>query len=247
MITQFSGTLPYITIEQMQKLENNTVEKYGISLMQMMENAGLNLAVLARDKFLIKNIPQKKVVVVAGTGRNSGIAMAAARFLSNWGTQVSIVLTDSRGKFIPETIAQFSICQKMKIPMVNSIDDADLIIDGIFGGGLKGEPSAQAVKFIEMINQSKADTLSIEAPSGLDLNGGKPSIPTVKANATLVLAIPKIGHFKLNAAKLIGDLYMADISIPPEIYPSLKIENTILKKAFQESTLVKINKVIVFN
>jgi NAD(P)H-hydrate epimerase len=247
MIPQFTGNLPYITVEQMKKVESATTSKYGITVMQMMENAGLNTAILARDLFLKKNLHEKKVMVVAGTGGNAGIAMAAARHLSIWGAQVSIALTDSSGKFKPETIAQFSICQKMKIPIVDKIENADLVIDGILGSGISGEPKAKVAKFIEMINLSKADVLSIESPSGLDLETGVPGKPTVKASATLVLAIPKMGHFKLHATKLIGDLYMADISIPPEIYPSLKIENSGLKKAFQENTVVKINKVIILS
>ena len=216
MIPHYTGNLPYITVEQMKKVELSTVSKFGITLMQMMENAGLNTAILARDNFLTKNLYEKKVVVVAGTGGNAGIAMAAARHLSNWGAQVSIALTDSSGKFKPETIAQFSICQKMKIPMVDKIGKPDLIIDGILGCGIIGDPKAKSAKFIEMINQSGAEVLSIESPSGLDLSTGKPGKPTVKATATLVLAIPKVGHFKLYATKLIGDLYLADLSIPPE-------------------------------
>jgi NAD(P)H-hydrate epimerase len=247
MIPHFTGELPYITIEQMKKVESSTIDKYGITLIQMMENAGLSVAMLARDKFLIKNLQEKKVVVVAGTGGNAGIAMVAARHLSIWGVEVSLALTDSRGKFKSETIAQFSICQKMKIPIIDTIGEADLIIDGILGGGITGEPNVQAAKFIEMINQSKAEVLSIEVPSGINLNVGKPGTLTVKASATLVMAVPKFGHFKLHASKLVGELFMADISIPPEIYRSLKIENAGLKKAFQESTVVKINKVIIFN
>jgi NAD(P)H-hydrate epimerase len=247
MIPHFTGNLPYISINQMREVESSTVDKYGITLLQMMENAGLNAAFLARDKFLLKNLQEKNLVVVAGTGVNAGIAMVAARHLSNWGAHVNLVLTDSRGKFKQETIAQFSICQKMKIPIVDKIGKADLIIDGILGGGISGEPSAKAAGFIEMINQSKADVLSIEVPSGLNLETGKPGNPTVKASATLVLAIPKFGHFRLTASKLLGDLFMADISIPPEIYSSLKIENDNLKKAFRENTVVKINKVIILS
>lgn len=247
MIPHFTGNLPYITIKEMRKVEFSTMDKYGITLMQMMENAGLNVALLARDNFLPKNLQDKKVVVVAGTGGNAGIAMAAARHLSNWGVQVNLALTDSKGKFKQETIAQFSICQKLKIPIVDKIGKADLIIDGILGGGISGEPNAKAARFIEMINQSKANVIAIEAPSGLNLESGKPGNPTVKANATLVMAIPKFGHFRLTASKLLGDLFMADISIPPEIYSSLQIENDSLKKAFRENTVVKINKVLIFN
>jgi NAD(P)H-hydrate epimerase len=247
MIPHYKGNLPFITSVQMKEVDRIMTEEYGITLSQMMENAGLNLAVLARDKFLIKDFQEKKVIVVAGTGGNGGGVLAAARRLKNWGINVSIILTDSKGKFKQETIAQFSICQKMEIPVINKITDADLIIDGMIGYGIDGDPKEKAAWLINQINESGIPVLSLDAPSGLDLTTGKPGKPTIKAKATLSLALPKIGLFKLDSSKYIGELFLADISVPPELYDLLKIESESLTRVFREGTLVKINKVIVFS
>jgi NAD(P)H-hydrate epimerase len=247
MIPHFTGNLPHISVEQMKKVEQTMIENYGISRLQMMENAGLNLAILAREKFLYKNIHEKKVIVVAGTEQNAGSVMAAARRLSIWGAQVSIVLSDTKGKFTSETIAQFSICQKMKIPFVDSYTKPDLIIEGIKDAGFKGDPKDQTAKIIDNINSSGAPVISIEAPSGLDLDNGNHGKPTVKAKATMGLGIPKAGMFKLMATKFTGELFLADISVPPELYKSIQVETKPFQNVFAEGTLVKINKVIILS
>jgi NAD(P)H-hydrate epimerase len=245
MIPHYTGNLPHISVEQMKKVEQVMIDNYGIGRIQMMENAGISLAILAREKFLIKNLPEKHVLIVAGTDENAGAVMAAARRLSIWGAQVSIMLSDPKGKFKSEVIAQFSICQKMKIPFVDKVGKQDLIIEGIQDAGFSGDPKEPAAKAIDMINDSTAPVLSLEAPSGLDLNTGKQGKPTVKAKATLALAIPKAGIFKLLATKYTGELFLADISVPPELFKSLQIESEPFHHVFNESSVVKINKMII--
>ena len=69
---EFNGELPYISSEQMMEVDRAMIEDYGIQLVQMMENAGRNLAHLARVRFL-ENYPQdKKVILIAGPGGNGG-------------------------------------------------------------------------------------------------------------------------------------------------------------------------------
>lgn len=247
MVPHFKGNLPFITPEQMKEIDRIIAEDYGITLIQVMEVSGQNLAILAREKFL-GNAPQgKKVIVAAGPTGNGGGALAAARRLKNWGADVSIILSEPKGKFRPETINQFSICQKLKIPTVDSIGKASLIIDGIKGYSLKEEPSKNEAKIITMINDSGIPVLALETPTGLDLSTGKPSETTVKAEATMALALPKFGHFRQKAAKYIGELFLSDMSVPLEVYKTLKLTGDGLKNVFAESPIVKINKVIVFS
>jgi NAD(P)H-hydrate epimerase len=122
MIPHYKGNIPFINTTQMKEVDRIMTEDYGITLLQMMENAGLNLAILARDLFLIKNPDEKKVIVAAGPGGNGGGALAAARRLKNWGVNVKVILSEKNGKFKKETVNQFSILQKMKIPVITKID-----------------------------------------------------------------------------------------------------------------------------
>jgi len=247
MITHYKGNIPFVDTAQMKEVDRIMTEDLGISLLQMMENAGHNLAILARKLFLVKELETKKVIVAAGPGGNGGGAMVAARRLKNWGVDVKVILSEKSGKFNKDTVHQFSILQKMKIPVIKEIESADLIIDGMIGYGINGDPKPPVADLIEKINKSSAPVLSLDAPSGLDLNTGKAGKPTIRAKATMTLAIPKLGLFKLQAARHIGDLYLADISVPPNVFKSLKIETTSLSKVFREGSVVKINKVVVFS
>ena len=247
MIAHFKGSLPFIMPDQMAQIEKLLSEDYGISTLQVLENAGLNLAVLARDKFLGNEPNGKKVVVVTGPGSNGGGAMVAARRLRNWGASVSLLLTEPNGKFEKETVEQFSICQKQNIPIVETIGKANLVIDGIKGYEFKGRLSNYEIKIVGEINDSGIPVLAFEMPTGLDLSTGSPGEKTIKAEATLGLAIPKYGHFRQKAAKFIGELFLSDICVPVEIYKSLKIPTENLARAFGESPVVKINKIVVFS
>ncbi len=86
-------SIPHITTEQMIEVDRLMVVEYGILLIQMMENAGRHLANLARTRFLDGDPVGKKVLILAGSGGNGGGAMACARNLANWGTDIQIVLS----------------------------------------------------------------------------------------------------------------------------------------------------------
>ena len=205
MIPHFKKNIPFVTTEQMIEVDRIMMEDLGISLTQMMENAGLNLAVLARDIFLKNELKDKKVIVIAGSGGNGGGALVAARRLSSWGADVSVLLSSSKN-LKKETKHQLEIIQKMNIPVVKKIQTADLIIDGMIGYSISGNPKSKLAELIETINSSGIPVLSLDTPSGLDLTTGIPGEPTIKAHATMTVALPKLGLYKMKASKLIGDL-----------------------------------------
>ncbi len=67
--------IPYLTTEQMIEVDRAMMEDYQIILIQMMENAGRNLADLARKRFLGGDAAEKRVAVLAGTGGNDGVPL----------------------------------------------------------------------------------------------------------------------------------------------------------------------------
>ena len=92
----------------------------------------------------------------------------------------------------------------------------DLIIDGIIGYSLSGAPRGRAAELILLANAASAPKLALDVPSGLDAASGTRFDPSIDASATLTLALPKAG---LRDAE-VGELYLADISVPPELYAS---------------------------
>jgi len=78
-----SAKIPFITTDQMREVDRAMIEDYGISLVQMMENAGRNLAQLARSRFLQGDPTGRRVLVLAGKGGNGGGGMVCARLHHN--------------------------------------------------------------------------------------------------------------------------------------------------------------------
>ena len=95
----------------------------------------------------------------------------------------------------------------------------DLIIDGIIGYSIQGNPIGIAKEMIDWANLQSTKVLSLDTPSGLDLTTGRISNPTISANATLTLAMPKRGLFKVEASKIVGQLLsLIHISEPTRPY-----------------------------
>ena len=98
---------------------------------------------------------------------------------------------------------------------------ADLVVDAIIGYSLSGAPTGSAAALVKAANRHAAPVLSLDSPSGLDIDTGVPHEPAIRADATMTLALPKTGLLASAAAKHVGDLYLADISAPPPPPPAL--------------------------
>ena len=188
----------------------------------MMENAGRNLAHLARTRFLGGDPWGSRVLVLAGTGGNGGGGLVCARRLHNWGADVKVWITAQAAQFTEIPRHQFTILEKMGVPAAVANDEidlpaADLIVDAIIGYGLRGAPAGSAACLITAANQHQAPVLSLDVPSGVDTTTGVVYDPAVRATATLTLALPKQGFRKTGPQDCVGELYLGDISVPPEL------------------------------
>jgi NAD(P)H-hydrate epimerase len=225
------ANVPYLTTEQMIEVDRAMIEDYHIELIQMMESAGRNLAHLARMRFLGGNPIGKTIVILAGTGGNGGGALVAARWLHNWGTHIRVFLTKLPEAFTGIPAHQLDILQRMQVPIsqaesVTPIGKIDLIIDGIIGYSLSGAPRGAAADLIRWANaQEDAPILALDTPSGLDTTTGAVFTPAIKATATMTLALPKEGFRAADAERYIGELYLADVSVPPSLFtiPALRL------------------------
>jgi NAD(P)H-hydrate epimerase len=219
----YTGAIPYLTTEEMIEVDRAMVEVFKIELLQMMENAGRNLAHLARERFLDGNPRGKSVIVLAGTGGNGGGVLVCARRLHNYGAHVHVYATRPDGDFQPVPLHQLGILRRMKVPVVpveaiHRATATDLVIDGLIGYGLKGAPRGAAAELIRWANAQDGPVLSLDVPSGVDTTTGSVWDPAITAAATMTLALPKEGLRAPGVAAKAGELYLADISVPPELY-----------------------------
>ena len=235
----------YLTTEQMQALERHAVEKYKITLEQMMQSAGKAVFDVIMNEVLPQYIRpsvtggatsasylQKiRMLVVCGKGNNGGDALVTARLLHEKGIDVTVLNLYPIDELSPMAKAEMIKCKKLGIKFVENIDNKySLIIDGIFGFSLKGNPRLPEAKIIEQINYSFLDSarnenifgsrhipvLSIDVPSGLNTHDGSIGHPTIKADYTIALGLPKIG-FKEHS-DFVGKLYVGDLGISEQAY-----------------------------
>lgn len=215
-----------ITSEQMYRIEDNGYTIFGMKKVLMMENAGHGLA----DFIVSEKGPKfagKKIVSFCGTGNNGGDAMVASRHLSSQeGIEITLVLLgDVKNIKTEETIVNWSIIQKMKSirtltgPNVfelakSKVSESDIIIDGIFGTGIKGEIREPFSSAIDLINNSGSYVVSVDIPSGLDPNNGSFHEKCVRANATVTFHRIKKG-LTMNK-EYVGNLHLEKIGIPIE-------------------------------
>ncbi|MDW0154953.1 MAG: NAD(P)H-hydrate epimerase [Nitrososphaeraceae archaeon] len=215
-----------ISSEQMYRIEDNGHSIFGMKKVLMMENAGHGLA----DFIVSEKGPTfagKKIISFCGTGNNGGDAMVASRHLSSQsGVEVTIVLVgDANNMKTEETLVNWSIVQKMKSIRIltgpnvielakNKVSESDIIIDGIFGTGIKGEIREPFSSAIEIINASNTYVVSVDIPSGLNPNDGTFRDKCVKADATVTFHRIKKG-LTMNK-EYVGKLHLEKIGIPTE-------------------------------
>ena len=137
----------YLKIDtpQMIEVDRLMMDDYHIELIQMMENAGRCLAIVAREEFLDKDPQGKKIAVLAGTGGNGGGALVCARRLHNWGANVEVYMTDGEDKMTPIPGHQRRILKRIGISIKSGEElpadnEYDLIVDGVIGYSVKGDP-----------------------------------------------------------------------------------------------------------
>ncbi|MGX1930980.1 NAD(P)H-hydrate epimerase [Flagellimonas sp. 2504JD4-2] len=243
-IKNVHGEYLKIDTKQMIEVDRLMMEDYHIDLIQMMENAGRCLAILTRERIFKGDVSNKKIVVLAGTGGNGGGALVAARRLHGWGAKIRVVVTGAEKDFTPIPLHQYLILKRMGLPIFNSkeldgLEDVEAILDGVIGYSLNGNPYGAAAEMISWANSQSAPKISLDTPSGLDLTSGTLYTPIINSTATLTLAMPKIGLFQEKAKKVVGELYLGDISVPRELYQ----EKTLDLKAtniFRHSDIVRI-------
>lgn len=224
-----AGTaVPYVTSDQMREVDRLMVEEYGVLLIQMMENAGRHLAHVARVHFLDGDPRSKRVLVLAGAGGNGGGGLVCARRLHSWGAEVTVHLSRPASALAEAPRLQLSILERLGVAAkVTSgevaLSEADLIGDALIGYSLNGAPSGASAALIRAANTHGAPILALDVPSGLDSTTGVIFEPTVRATATMTLALPKTGFCADGARAITGRLYLADIGVPPELYADPKL------------------------
>jgi NAD(P)H-hydrate epimerase len=219
MAEEFPGipadAVGWVTEDQMVEIDRIMIDDLGVTLLQMMENAGRNLARLALDVYR-----PDRVTVLAGSGGNGGGGLAAARHLANAGVEVGVTLSGPVERLSPAAGHQHAILERLGVAMPGSPPAADVVVDAIIGYSLRGGPRGRTAELIAKATRLGGAVVALDVPSGVDVSTGATPGVAVRADATLTLALPKVG---LRGHPLVGALYLADISVPSSAVAQLGV------------------------
>ena len=215
--------IPSVSEEQMREADCIAEKEYGLSILQMMENAGRNLTLNVME--LIQWDKDKIITITAGTGGNGGGGICSARHLLNRGYKINLLLTRNIGDYTGPAKSQLKILLKsgFKPLLPNKAKDVlsrtDIVVDALIGYSLRGAPKGRTEEYINLINSLNKRVLALDLPSGINATTGETPGVYIKATRTLTLALPKPGL--TNPAS--GDIFLADIGIPPEVFRQMGI------------------------
>ena len=234
-----------VTANQIQDMDKQTIESFGIPGLVLMENAGRGAFDYLLRKF--KDIKTKKIAVLAGRGNNGGDGFVIARYLMEKGIIVNIFLLSSKKKVTGDAKINMKLTQKLcdrsSTCSIIEIPDADafkkqkapillhdLFIDAILGTGLNSDIKGFFKDAIELINSSQHPVFSVDIPSGLNSDTGQPLGVAVRADATATFAFAKAGHILYPGNRYTGDLEVIDIGIPKFIAREKGIKLFLIEK-----------------
>jgi len=209
-----------ITSREMRALELNA-EYFGVSQLQLMENAGKTVADVVKTRFRSQ---KTKIAIFCGLGGNGGDGFVAARHLLSAGYKVEVVLAGKATEISHvAALKNWDAIQQLKsqVPIHEVYDsslipetNADVVVDALLGIGVRGKPRPPVKQLIHLVNRLKAFRIAIDVPSGLDADSGKAMGETVKADLTITFHKAKPGL--LRAERFVGELKAADIGLPRE-------------------------------
>ncbi len=168
-------------------------------LFPLMENAGREVSEFINKKYGSK----KNILVICGSGNNGGDGLVAARSLSSGNNVKAILMTKKDGSISTlsrralEAFGEGKIIKNPPLERIRSlISESELVVDGIFGTGIRDPVEEPYKSIINEINRSKAVKISIDVPSGLGTSCG------VLPDATVTFTGKKDGMDSKNSGEI---------------------------------------------
>jgi hydroxyethylthiazole kinase-like uncharacterized protein yjeF len=207
----------YVTREEMQEIDRLALEKHGISVEALMENAGRAVADVVEER-ASKACP---VIAVCGKGNNGGDGFVAARLLADRGFEVEVMALQNSYDESTATGRNWARARE-RLDFVGRFKTRPMavILDAILGTGLTRPVVGREKALIDEMNRFDPrwfPIVAVDIPSGLDANTGKPLGIASRATVTVTMGLPKIGFRSPGAKDYLGELVVADIGFPPSL------------------------------
>ena len=221
-----------VTAQEIRQIDRQTIEHVGIPGAVLMEHAGTAVVRGIREHF-----PEcQRIAVIVGKGNNGGDGLVIARQLAHAGQPIQIFLVSPPESFAGDALTNLQIAQNLDLPITsvlsedelkgakNQIASADLIVDSIFGTGLRGGVHGFIGEIIRCINETGKPVVAIDLPSGLAADTGIAEGECIQATYTVTMGLPKRGNLIHPGATFTGELEVADIGFPPSVIDAQDIQ-----------------------
>lgn len=208
------------SVRRLQRLDRRATHQFGIPSLLLMENAGI-----ACEQEINKRYPKaRQIVIVCGQGNNGGDGFVLARRLWNTGKKVMVFHFGRSKSVSPDASLNLNILNKLKVRCVDlsttsakniflrSLKNADVVVDAIFGTGLKRIVDGPYRSAILAINRSQKKVVSIDVPSGIHADSGRVLGDAIKADLCVTFVMSKLGFRRARAYT--GRVIVRDISVP---------------------------------
>src|SRR5262245_2916516 len=220
-----------LTAAQMREADRRTIHDIGIPSLVLMENAGRQV-VAAMESFF-DDLSERRVAILCGKGNNGGDGFVVARTLHQRGIDASVFVVGKVSEIKGDARINVEILGRLGVTVVeiddegqwelhcSEISEHDLIVDALFGTGLRTALTGIYETVIADVNASDLPVVSIDLPSGMSADTPDLIGDCIDATITVTLGAPKVPLILPPAEQKSGEVVIADIGIPGAVFETL--------------------------
>ncbi len=248
---------------EMQALDLSAINDFGIPGIVLMENAGLGTVRIIEDE--LGPAGGTFAVILVGPGNNGGDGLVIGRHLHQRGCEPIFFFLVDPDALTGDAATNFTIIKNLRLPyhIINTATRVEtipilykqiesrgkpcyVIIDAIFGTGLKRNIVGHFAEVIDLINRASfahnVPVIAADIPSGMDADRGSIYNKVIIADHTATYGCPKPGQVLHGSSDLTGKLHVIDIGIPPEAISKAKIPTDLLTEDSIQRWLSKLSR-----
>lgn len=220
-----------VTHAEMKELEKIAQTEFHFPEKLIIENVAL-LGARAIVEKLGEEINFGELIFLIGKGFNGGSGLAIARHLASMGYESMAFLLFEEKDCSQEVKDQLKIAKSygVRTSFVDEVASLEgyflqnsspkIFVDAIFGTGVRLPLSHFLYEVINLVNQEKSFTISLDIPTGIEGDTGFIQGNAIVADLTLAVGLPKLGYYQSEGAKLVGEVVVVNSGLPKQVIDS---------------------------
>jgi NAD(P)H-hydrate epimerase len=207
----------------MREIDRRAIEDFGVPSLDLMERAGAGAAQVIAIHGLQRG---EKVVALCGRGNNGGDGFVAARYLRQWGADVTCWVVGERDELTSDALRNLVQAEDSGVAvrpyrpadsdeeLAGQLDGAKVAIDALLGTGASGRLREPIRQLTRLLNASSARVYALDMPTGMNADSGETDPDCVESAMTITFGFPKRGLYALPGRDLCGEITVVDLGYP---------------------------------